>query len=219
MKSIKIVSFQLLISLILFLCLSCSNANPDITTVTGSVIFDYADSESAPSVRMAVFAQNTSEVQRVDLIEARHSETNLVWRVSQPRIFTGSSKNFAGYTNLLPREGQNIPQGKYEFLYVDAAGNEDTGTFTIEYSEDLLTSTSGQVKGIIHRPLTENLAIYDETGTLIFFNKKKKNWKNNNDISHALRNAYTVRQCLFTADQKIICLMPPQSLKDSSQDN
>lgn len=212
----RFIVSQLIISLVLFA--SCSNANPDITTVTGSVVFDYADTESYPSVRLAVFAQNTAEVQRADRLEARHIESNLVWKVKNPRIFAGSNKQYAGYTNLLPREGETIPQGAYDFLYVDAAGNEDTGRFMISYPEELLTSKSSEARKFITKTVSDNLAIYDENGMLIFFNKRKKNWKTNSDIEREMRNAFTVRQCLNTTDQSIICLMPPQSLKDSSQE-
>ena len=217
MVRIRLIFAQICLSLALFV--SCSNTNPDITTVTGSVVFDYADTENPPSVRLALFAQNTAEVQRADRLEARHIESNLVWKVKNPRIFSGSNKNYAGYTNLLPREGQTIPQGAYDFLYVDAAGNEDSGRFMVTYPEELLTSKSSEARKLITKTLSDNLAIYDESGVLIFFNKRKKNWKTNNDIARELRNAYSIRQCLNTTDQTIICLMPPESLKDSAQES
>lgn len=211
--------FFLQISLVLFLFLSCSNSNPDITMVTGSMIFDFADTDAPPSVRMAVFAQSNGEVQRADFIEARHRESGLMWRISKPRLFSGSNKNYAGYTNLLPMEGKEIPQGDYDFRYVDGGGNEDRGTFKISYPQALLTSKSSEVRTTVTKSLSDNLALYDETGTLIFFNKRKKNWKTNSDIQREMRNAFTLRQCLNTTDYSIICLMPEESLKEEQGGN
>ncbi|MCR5724720.1 MAG: hypothetical protein K6G80_06530 [Treponema sp.] len=201
----------------LFLFVSaCSNSEPSVLSVTGSVVFDFQDAESAPASRLAVFVQTDTETQRADRITAVHADSGLSWQIDAPRMISGSDKNWAGYTNLQPAPGEAILKGVYTCQYVDAAGNEASAKVTVKYPDELLTATAETVRTCIQGAVTEYIALYSESGELMFFNKRRNSWHSNADIAKDYRNAYTMRSCLVTANNSIVCLLPPESLKEKS---
>ncbi len=194
---------------------ACSQSDPSVLSVTGSVVFDFADDESAPDTRLSLFVQTDTASQRADHITAVHTESGLTWQIPEPRLIAGSDKNWAGYTNLRPAPGDVIKNGSYSCLYVDAAGNEASTVVTVAYPEELLTATALTARDCIKTAVTEYIALYTETDDLLFFNKRRSSWKSNADIAKDYRNAYTMRRCLVTANNGVVCLLPPEALKET----
>ena len=202
---------------VLSLLCACADSEPDITSVAGTVIFDFVADDEPPSSRLAFFMQTGSEVQRADAVEAVHREQGLRWRVDEPRLIAGSDKQWAGYTNLQPASGDKILNGAYDCFYYDAAGNEDTSSFTVSYPEALLTATAATAKDCIKTTVSEYIALYNEDGELMFFNKRRSSWRTNGDIMKDYRNAFTLRRCLVAQSNGIICLLPTESLKTPAE--
>ena len=201
--------FTLVFSLALF---SCSESEADVVSASGTMVFDFKDTESAPSVRLAVFLQVTNEVQRTDNFTVSHEQSGYSWNVSNPKIFTGLNKNYAFSLNLNAPEGEAIPAGSYSVVYYDAAGNEDTMQFVVNYNSELLSADAENCRTFLENA-TENVAVYDETGELLFMGKAKNSWKTNEAILKDYRLAETKRICYVTPGNTIICMMPEEKLK------
>ncbi|MBQ6781694.1 MAG: hypothetical protein IJP62_10780 [Treponema sp.] len=204
----------LVLALAIFPFFSCADSDPDIVTVSGTMVFDYADEESFPAGRLAIFVQTASEVQRVESIVATHKQTGYTWRVSSPVVFKSGDKQWTCYTNLQSPEQTHIPNGQYECTYIDAAGEEVTATFVVNYAEKLFETKSADIKNVLTSS-TDSLALYDKNGVLLFFGKKKSNWRVNANILRDYSHAVMLRHCLSSANNRAVCLLPPESLFES----
>ena len=202
-----------LVYALLVLLAACANSSPEIVSVTGTVVFDFAAEERAPVTRLAFFMQTDSAVQRADSIEAVHRESGMRWRVAEPRLISGADKQWAGYTNLQPAFGDDILMGAYDCFYCDAAGNEVNSSFTIDYPRELLTATPETAQSCMPVPTTEYVALYTESGELMFFNKRRSSWRENAAIAKDYPDAFTMRRCLVAANDSIVCLLPSETLK------
>ena len=199
-----------------FLCASCADSEADVISATSTVVFDYDSADASPSVRLAVFLQVTNEVQRTDHFEVSNAASGYTWSVSNPGIFTGMNRSYAYSLNLNAPEGADIPKGDYSVTYYDAAGNEDSVRFSVNYDDALLSSTTETCKDYLKNPV-ENLAIYDDANELLFMGKEKRSWKNNAAILKDYRIAQTKRVCYVTPGNALICILPAESLKETEE--
>lgn len=207
----------LLGGLSLLLIFSCSNAEPSVLSVTGTVVFDFADQESPPATRLAFFVQTDAASQRAESLVLSHGESGRSWLVSAPRMISGSEKNWVGYTNLQPAPGESIVSGNYTCHYTDGGGNELECHIVVDYPESLLSASAAKVRDCIDAALTEYIALYSETNELMFFNKRRTAWRSNSDIAKDYRNAYSLRRCLVTGNNGIVCLLPAEPLKTAAE--
>lgn len=199
----------LFFSLVFF---SCADNEADVVSATGTMIFDFKDEESSPESRLAVFLQVTNDVQRTDNFTISHEKSGYLWNIAKPGIFTGLNKKYAFSLNLTAPLGSKIPQGAYSVKYFDAAGKDDETVFSVNYDEKLLKSNAKDFKELLTNP-QENVAVYDDSGELLFMGKAKNNWKTNADILKDYRIAWTKRICYVTPGNTIICMMPEEKLK------
>ncbi|WP_407429303.1 hypothetical protein [Treponema sp.] len=209
MKSFRYFYILAVISSLAFF--SCSDSETDVVTVTASTIFDYSDNENPPSARLAVFFQVTNEVQRTDSFVVSNEKSGYSWNVKNPGIFTGLNKNYTYSLNLSAPEGESIPVGSYSAVYYDAAGNEDSINFDVNYSLELLKSNALKCKDFLGK-YNENIAVYDDSGELLFMGKAKASWKSNESILKDYKTAFSKRICYVTSGNSIICMMPEEKL-------
>ena len=198
-----------------FLCASCADSEADVISATSTVVFDYDSADASPSVRLAVFLQVTNAVQRTESFSVSHAQTGYSWNVTKPEIFTGLNKSYAFSLNLNAPEGETIPTGEYAVTYYDATGGDDEIKFSVNYKKELLSVTAEKCRDFITNP-TENIAIYDETGELLFMGKAKNNWKNNEAILKDYKLASTKRTCYVSPGNAVICLLPEEKLKSEN---
>ena len=196
---------------------SCAESDADVVSASGTMIFDFSDAESVPSARLAVFVQLTSDVRRTDNFTISNAESGYSWSVAKPGIFTGLNKSYAYSLNLSAPVGEDIPQGSYFVSYYDAAGSEDTIRFSVSYKKELFEATSSKCKEILENA-AENVAIYDESGELLFMGKARSSWKTNEAILRDYRLAYTKRICYVTPGNTVICMMPSEKLKEENSE-
>ena len=196
---------------------SCSDSEADVVSATGTVVFDFKDNESAPATRLAVFLQVTNEVPRTESFSVYNSESDYTWNVAKPGIFSGTNKNYAYSANLNAPSGESIPTGEYSVKYFDAAGNDDEAKFSVSYEKKLLTANAQNFKDFLTNP-TENIAIYDDAGELLFMGKAKSAWKTNEAIQKDYKLADTKRICFVTSGNTVICMLPAEKLKEESSE-
>lgn len=196
---------------LLFSFFSCSDATPELILASGSMVFDYEDEESFPRAKMAVFVQMDSEVQRADRLELESRVAGYNWRIDSPKLFRNGDKKWAYYTNILPPAHEMIPDGIYDFRYVDAAGEEALSSFMLSYPRELVETKAADVRSVLPAA-TESIALYDKNNVLVFFGKARNNWTTNVAILRDFNNAIIKRRCLSADNNRIICLMPEESL-------
>ena len=213
----KYFSF-LLVLITAFSFFSCADAEPELILASASAVFDYADDSSLPQTRLAVFVQMDSEVQRAERLEMENRDTGYNWQVSSPRLFKNGEKQWACYTNLQPPANESLPTGVYDFRYVDAAGEEATSSFIVNYPAALLNSKAGDVSSLL-TSVTENLALFDKNKVLIFFGKTRSNWNSNSSILRDFNGAVTKRRCLSADNNRVVCMMPEESLFEKQAAN
>lgn len=201
-----------------FFFLSCAESTPELSSVTGTAVFDFADNNSVPSVRISLFVSTASDARRVQKITATCLKSGYQWIIDNPRVISSDGKQWAGYTNIEPRTGETIATGKYSVLYTDAAGRETDMYFNISYPESLLTAKTDTIRACITSPLEDTAALYDAAGQLIYFGKAKESWQTADKVLFDYPDALIRRSCLSTPDLSVICMLPPENLKQTKTD-
>ena len=213
----KLSAFCAFLSVFTFSLFSCSDSVADIVSVSATTIFDFKDKESPPSARLAVFFQVSNEAQRSKSFTVSNEDSGYSWFVSNPGIFMGMNKNYTYSINLNPPPGKELPEGAYTVTYYDAAENSDDAKFYVNYKKELFTSNSENFREFLPNA-NENIAVYDESGELLYMGKSKSSWDSNYDILRDYKLADTKRICYVTPGNAIICLMPAEKLKEVTND-
>lgn len=189
--------------------LSCSDSNPKLSTVNPCIIFEFSDFENAPNVRLSVFANAESDIQRVGEIRAINEETGLEWICLNPRKITDSNKkNWVGYSKFIAPYGENFPSGKYIFYYEDLSGREYEANFSLNLDDSYFSSNAQNYPDLIKVSKTKRIAIYSETNSLSYYGEYKKSWLSDKDILKDYPDAISYRICYVTSDNKICFVMP-----------
>lgn len=184
-----------------------------MVSATATAVFDFKDNENPPSVRLAVFFQLANEAQRTESFTVSNDETCYIWHVSKPGIFTGLNKNYAYSVNLNAPEGEALPSGAYKVIYHDAAGNEDEARFSVAYNKELLSSNTESFRQYLTNS-NENIALYDDSGELLYMGKAKSSWKNNAAILKDYKLCDVKRVCYVTPGNSIVCMLPAEKMKE-----
>ena len=206
---------------------SCSDAEPEIAEVQPSLVLDYASAGALPSASLSVFLRISGNPRRASSFSVRRiageGEIPLEWFVGEPDSYLTDKDSFVFKRNLrVPpvsfrsdgtpaRIPEPVPRGKYEATYADDAGGEVSRPFTVSYDERLLSATDSDVRGILGKT-TEYVALYAEDRSLVFFGKAKGDWTSARNITRDYKQAVSMRTVLFTAGNKVVCLLPPSAV-------
>ncbi|MBO5608292.1 MAG: hypothetical protein J5930_10435 [Treponema sp.] len=197
-----------------FLLTDCSNTVNSISHVNTVVVIDYASETAAPSMRLSLFAETTGDERQVESIRAVHNTSGLEWTCRHPKKITSQNNVlWTGYTNFVPPSGSPLPQGWYSLYYVDAAGEECSGSFSISYDAKILETPPSQIPALL--PAAEAyVALYDEQGIMIFYGLRPEHWKTNADISAEYGLARKMRVCCRANNGTVVCMLPETNLTD-----
>lgn len=193
----------------LFFFFSCAQDEAEISSASAGLVLDYADNESLPSSRLAVFIQTKNAVQRSESFSAENTELSYVWNVNSPLMFESNGRQYAYNDMMKAPEGEKIPCGKYRIIYNDAGGNSCEYEVQLSYDEALLEKKAGEAEDYIQGKI-ENLALYDEAGELIYFGKKKSSWNSPSAIQNEYKVAFSMRVCFSNPSNSVICFMPEE---------
>lgn len=198
------------VGICLFIFPSCSNINIDIVGIQETVVFEYTDASSLPSMRFSAFAETAGDERRVEKIRIVHESSGMEWVCETPRKISGSGSSvWAGYTNFVPATGDVIPRGKYTFHYIDMTGEESEMAFTLNYPESLVSTPANMLKTSFPG-IEEAVALYDRDGSLIYFGARQENWYGNQDIKQEYGLAEKIRICYRLNGGSIVCMLPEQ---------
>ena len=196
---------------------SCSDSLPSLNAVNAVIVFDYEKENESPSMRLGVYAETESAVQRIKNIRVSHNSSGLEWNCSEPVKFSdGDKKNWAGYGNFVAQEGSLIPQGDYTIYYEDYAGEKTENHVYLGYPLSVPQSKSSDIPDSIKaengKKIYEKLAVYDKEKKLIYFGDRKKTWKKDSGIINDLGTAETYRKCYFSNGGSVAYLLPESNL-------
>ncbi|MGI0529887.1 hypothetical protein [Treponema socranskii] len=187
---------------------SCSLSAPDVKGVKAAAVFEYADNDSDPRMRLAVFAEAGSDVRRVESIRIVSNDRGWEWKAIGLEIFASDARQWAGYTNFVSPGDGAIPQGAYTFFYTDALGDDAESSFSVFYPASLLHTRAGAVKDLLGNAAGERVAVYDAQDVLIYFDARKSEWSGNDALWQEMENASRMRLCFLNADKSVLCFMP-----------
>lgn len=192
---------------------SCDSEDSEIVSTTASAVFDFKNEKDAPSAHLSFFVQINNELQRSEFMEIKKNDSSYVWRIVKPQLISNDNKKWAGSSNIVYPDGQNIENGTFTIMYQDAAGNEVFKDAKIEFDKKLLKCTAKDCKKLINSGVVENYALYDDAKNLIFFGRKKSAWNENADILKEYGSCKELRVCYSTVNNSIICLMPAEKVE------
>ena len=197
---------------------ACSSSDANILSVMGTVVFEYADTNSAPTSRLSVFVQTENEAQRAESLKITNRKNRYTWYVSSPILIGSSSRQWVGYSFLEIPPETVIPSGTYDVEYTDSAGSEATATFSISYKQELLSSPCTEIRNIVKGILTENTILYDDNMNMLYYGKKKSTWKSNKNILRDYNKAVYMRYSLGTPSNSLLFLYPLEDITDKETD-
>ena len=197
---------------------SCADDAADAVNASGTVILDFNDSDGNGDIRLAVFIQTASLVQRADYFTVQNEETGWVWNVGSPDVFEEGGKKYVFCDNLYAPDKKIIPQGRYNVVYTDAAGNSDEAAFTLSFNDKITEVKGNEVKALL-TPGNEYIAVYDQENELLYMGKKKNNWNSKKAILKEYKVAYKTRVCYSNPSNTVMCFMPYEFIEEVKTDN
>ncbi|MBQ0039351.1 MAG: hypothetical protein KBS64_02850 [Treponema sp.] len=205
------VSLFLILSLIF---ISCSDDNPEVSTVDHKLVFDYKDMESAPEIRMSVYLVMVSDVSRGASMKILNEESGLEWHCGSAdlRRVSGAGGKWAGCSTFVPVGKGCFPKGRYNVTYEDKAENECDTSFTLKYPDGLDELKASEFPLGLKIPFEKRLAIYSNEDVLLYFGEDNPAWETNKDIFAEFKNAWSKRVCYSLSRDSIYCLMPVEEL-------
>lgn len=212
----RLKSAFFLLSLFSLAFFSCAQSDSPVSSAFGTVIFDYKDSDSSPSLRLAVFLEINGEAQRAESFCVRNDEQKCSWNVRKPVIFASGSKNYVCSLFLSQAQNVGIIGGNYQVSYYDAAGNVSSADFFVEYDSSLLSSTAKDFRKSLPDS-KEKVALYGEDKELLYMGDFKGTWKDDEAILRDYKLAQSKRICYVTPNNSVICMMPEEKLGISNE--
>ena len=200
---------------VFFLCaaglfVSCSTGAPSFASIDSRVIFDYADSVSAPSMRLAVFVQvnKGGERSRSDAqgsLSVSAPGTGYVWECTsmQDAGFSGGGW-WSGTAAFRPPPGTVLPEGQYQLEYTDAGGRSCRESFSVSYPAELAQQNLSALQRIAESRRQTLSAWYRQDGTLLFFGEDNRN-------APLPQDASVLRTCVLIDGGSTVCMLPPQA--------
>ena len=205
--ALKLPSFASVLAVTLCL-FSCSAQVNSIQSVSASVIFDYSDLNSPPSVSLSVFAQPAYDAQRVASVSIASIETGWEWKSDRPVVLPSKrDSGWAGFLNCVPESGKELPQGSYMFFCTDLAFDSSDTAFSVSYPRELLTLNQKDAVDFVtsRGGFVYNTALYDSDGILLYYGEQD-----------ADRNRYPTarskRTFLVSQGLNIICMLSKEKI-------
>lgn len=196
---------------------SCSDSEPRLVSASGYVIFDYADNESFPTQRFAVFLEASSDVRRVSSISVTSRENSYQWNCREPTVFSSDSRMWAGYSFFVSPVGSSVPRGVYDVRYVDSREKFYDSVLRLDYRTDIMTCKACDIEKLLD-DYKKEIAVYDGNNVLVYFGEIDSSWKTPKKIFSTFRNSASYRKCIVDSSSNSICILPPV-YKDASKNS
>ena len=189
--------------------MSCSQNTPELTTTDYSVIFDYENEDLPPEARLSIFAASASDVRRYERIRITSVETGLCWEVDNLTRLESEDIQWAGCTNLVAPENEQLPSGQYEITYFNADEKECTVKLDVHYDLALYdVLLSGLADYMAEKRGIEKIAVYDKQHIMIYFGDRTEEFKTTRDIWNRYKEAEYYQVIWYSTDGSVLCVEP-----------
>ena len=189
--------------------MSCSQNTPELTTSDYSVIFDYENEDLPPEARLSIFAASASDVRRYERIRITSVETGLCWEVDNLTRLESEDIQWAGCTNLVAPENEQLPSGQYEITYFNADEKECTVKLDVHYDLALYdVLLSGLADYMAEKRGIEKIAVYDKQHIMIYFGDRTEEFKTTRDIWNRYKEAEYYQVIWYSTDGSVLCVEP-----------
>lgn len=203
----------------LFCFVSCSQNVPELTKSNYSVIFDYLEEEKLPSARLSVFMESDSDVRRYNRIQITSKESGFIWDFDEISRLNTNGTQWAGNTNLIVPENEEIPEGLYEIIYYNADEKNDLVYMSVTYDTNLYSMTSEEVSEYMKKNnAISEIVIYDADGNILYFGTKTLNFSNVRGIWNAFSNADSYQDVWSSPGRFTICILPVKKVELSVEE-
>ena len=208
----SLLSFSAFVPVCLSVFSSCKNVALGIENIQSTIVLDYKDETSLPTMRLSVFVQTSADERRVERVRLVHNQSGMEWICDNPRKIAEDERSvWAGYTNFVPATGSTFPKGIYTFHYTDMAGDESQAPFSLSYPEGLPTTTADKIEESF-RNAEQIVGVYDRDGNLVYFGPRAENWQQDSDIKNSYGLAEKIRVCYRFNGGSVICMLPLKDL-------
>jgi len=209
MRQKVFILYSLFFLLMCIVFSACSEADPDVISSTGYLILDYKDDHSSADIKLAAFAETKSDSHRAERLEIRCAENNYRWICCEPLIFSNETKQWAGYTEFCMPLNENFKPGFYELEYIDAQDKSVKSHFNISYDSAAFKSKAEEVSESIKINCRLYVAVYNESGVLLYYGIRKNSWKTDSLIFASVRNSDSYREYYVSNKDAFVYVMPP----------
>lgn len=199
----------LIIFCVSFFLFSCENSEPEVLSVTSSVVLDFENETSFAKPRLCVFVETASDARRVEFISVTCRKNNYTWIDTAPEVIGSNSQQWAGSSNLVAANDENIPFGLYDLKYSDSEGREVQTVFSVLDTESYTKVVSSKIKSLLPEGFNEKIALYDSSNVLLYYGEKKDSWKSDKEVFTLNSKTEYYRICYEAFSGGIVCLLPP----------
>jgi len=200
--------------LIILLFASCQQTLPELTQSNYSVIFDFKSEESLPKARLSVFMESSSDIRRYNHIQVSSQEAELTWYIDEISRVTSNGVEWAGNTNLVVPESQEIPQGIYEIVYFNLDDKSDKEYIDVSYDTKIYSLTGDQIINYMkNKSAISEIVIYDADGNILYYGNKTSEFSNVRGIWNTYSNAETYQDIISLPGHYTICILPVKKVE------
>jgi hypothetical protein len=208
-QSRKLSFISLLFAAFIGLFISCSQNTPEVYSTDYSVVFDYSDETTAPSARLTVFVSSGSDVRRYQRIKIKSLENGYCWDTQNITKLEADDIQWAGCTNLVAPENEELPSGQYEITYFNADEKECTVNLDVHYDLGLYdVLLSGLADYMAEKRGIEKIAVYDKQHIMIYFGDRTEELKTTRDIWNRYKEAEYYQVIWYAANGTVLCIEP-----------
>ena len=194
---------------ILFAVISCSDVKVNITTVYPQFVYEYASRNSAPSVKLSVFAEVTSGDKRIQSVTIKNTTSGMSWTADSIEVVSGMSsrKLYAGYSSFCMPASQKFDKAVYQVIYEDKAGHTTDALFSLnqedadKYASTALSKTDKQY------------LVVGKNGEILYTGAATNAFGSQELVKQDFPDAAYYREYVLNVDLKAIYLMPIVELK------
>ncbi len=203
-----VLSFSLIFLSLVF-CISCNDEKPSIGAVVYNIVVDYNSSESKPDVRLSVFAETFSDVNRNHSVTLVNEESGMEWTCNKPsKLQDDTKKNWIGYTNFKSPSNGFFQKGTYIFRYKDLKERDCEAKFLLDFDETLFNLSMNELLEKLPANSNNKCVIYNNNNNVIFYGTKNERWNLKSEILDDYEDFYSLRDVYFIPKNNILFIMP-----------
>ncbi len=188
--------------------INCSQTSPEITDVNHCLIFEYKDEVSKPDVRLSVFVDSNSNVNRYDRIKINCLQNKYIWDTKDLILIKETDNEAVGYNNFVLPAGQSFINGNYEVILFNADQKETKLGFNVQIDPSFYNYSAKQIRNEISKlSVIKQISIYNKQKQLIYYGENT-DFNNSRDIWVRFNDAAYYYDMWLTKNKNLMIILP-----------